>query len=177
MEQKEDISVYYHRVVIILHFGRGRFTMKKSLFKNPMLLFSMAILVVFAFNCTEEKATSNNTDTDGYTHLDLRGECLERPTTPDPVYGYMVLEANGNDLEIQHLDAYYNCCIGYAVDYQIENFNITAAEQDTAFSGCFCECYFNLKSTLFDLPGGLYTVTLLGIGGDTVGTDTVTVGG
>jgi hypothetical protein len=151
--------------------------MKESLFKNLMLLFSLAILMVFAFNCTEEKATSDDPEIEGYTHLDLRGDCVERSDSPDPVYGYMVLEANGNDLEIQHLDAYYNCCIGYAVDYQIENFNITAAELDTAFSGCFCECYFNLKSTLFDLPSGFYTVTLLGIGGDTVGVDTVTVGG
>ena len=137
----------------------------------------MAILMIFAFNCAKEKNPSNNTEIEGLAHQDIRGDCLNQPATPDPVFGYMVLEVQGNDLQIQHLDAYYNCCIGYAVDYHIDNFNITAAEMDTAFSPCFCECYFNLKSTVFDLDNGLYTVTLIGIGGDTVGTDTVTVSG
>jgi hypothetical protein len=151
--------------------------MKTLIYKNILPLFSAAILLVFALNCTEEKSTSNNIEIDGIAHQDIRGECLNRPATPNPVFGHLVLEVQGDNLQIQHLNAYYNCCIGYAVNYRIDNFNITAAELDTAFSGCFCECYFNLKSTLFDLQSGLYTVTLIGIPGDTVGIDTVTVGG
>lgn len=151
--------------------------MKSNFLKNRALLLSIAILMIFAINCTEEKGTSNNGGIEELAHQDIQGDCLNQPATPDPVFGYMVLEAQGNDLQIQHLDAYYNCCIEYAVDYQIDNFSITANETDIANNPCFCECYFNLKSTLFDLPGGLYTVTLIDIGGDTVGTDTVTVGG
>lgn len=151
--------------------------MKTLNFKNKLLLLGVVILLVFAFNCTDDKTTSNNTEIEGLAHQDIRGDCLNQPATPDQVFGYMVLEVQGNDLQIQHLDAYYNCCIEYAVNYSIENFNITANETDIAASPCFCECYFNLKSTLFDLDNGLYTVTLIGIGGDTVGTDTVTVSG
>ncbi|UCC80777.1 MAG: hypothetical protein JSW64_05310 [Candidatus Zixiibacteriota bacterium] len=151
--------------------------MKTVNFKYNLPISLLAILLILAFNCTKEKTTSNDAEIEGLIHQDIRGDCLSRPASPDPVFGYMVLEVQGNDLQIQHLDAYYNCCIEYAVNYQIDNFNITATETDIAASPCFCECFFNLKSTVFDLQSGLYTVTLIGIGGDTVGTDTVTVGG
>jgi hypothetical protein len=95
---------------------------------------------------------------------------------PHPLYPYMVLEAQGKDLRIHHINAYYQCCIFYTVEYAIDNFDITAAESDSG-PLCDCLCYFNLKSTVYDLKSGLYNVTLIGIRGDTVGIDTITVGG
>jgi hypothetical protein len=151
--------------------------MQRTNFRNYLILLATGIFLFFSFGCDGDKNLSNNAGIEELTHQDIQSDCLNQPESQDPVFGFMVLEVQGNDLQIQHLDAYYNCCIEYEVDYQIENFSITASETDIAASPCFCECYFNLKSTLFDLPNGLYTVTLIGIGGDTVGIDTVTVGG
>jgi len=149
----------------------------KNYFINLPILLIFAVMMTMPYSCTEDKNTSSNNGIEELAHQDIQSECLNRPATPEPVSGYMVLEVQGNDLEIQHLDAYYNCCIEYAVNYQIEDFDITAYESDAANTPCFCECYFNLKSTLFDLPNGLYTVTLIDMEGNTVGADTVSVGG
>jgi len=146
-------------------------------FMNLPILLIFTFIMILPYSCTEDKNPSNNNGIEELAHQDIQSECLNQPASPDPVFGYMVLEVQGNDLEIQHLDAYYNCCIEYAVNYQIEDFDITAYESDAANTPCFCECYFNLKSTLFDLPNGLYTVNLIDMEGNTVGTDTVSVGG
>jgi len=150
--------------------------MKNILMNLPILLI-FTLMMTLPYSCTEDKSPSSNNGIEELAHQDIQSECLNQPATPDQVFGYMVLEVQGNDLEIQHLDAYYNCCIEYAVNYQIENFDIIAYENDAANTPCFCDCYFNLKSTLFDLPGGLYTVTLIDMEGNTVDTDTVSVGG
>ncbi|MHA2344772.1 MAG: hypothetical protein ACXADW_23195 [Candidatus Hodarchaeales archaeon] len=126
--------------------------MKKTNFRNYLILLATGIFLFFSFGCDGDKNLSNNAGIEELTHQDIQSDCLNQPESQDPVFGF-------------------------EVDYQIENFSITASETDIAASPCFCECYFNLKSTLFDLPNGLYTVTLIGIGGDTVGIDTVTVGG
>lgn len=147
--------------------------MNKVHFRDYLILLIVASFLMLPCSCTEDK---NPSGIEGPAHQDSKSDCQNQPSTPDPVSGYLVLETMGNDLIIQHLNAFYNCCIEYAVDYQIENFDITAHETDTANTPCFCDCYFNLKSILFDMPEGLYTVTLIDMGGDTVGTDTVRVG-
>lgn len=151
--------------------------MRKIRFKDYLILSVVVSFMMLAGSCTEDKNPSSNSGIEELAHQDIQSECLNQPAISDPVFGYMVLEVQGNDLEIQHLDAFYNCCIEYAVNYQIENFDITAYESDAANTPCFCDCYFNLKSTLFHLPEGLYTVTLIDMEGNTVGSDTVTVGG
>nr|MBN2276376.1 hypothetical protein [candidate division Zixibacteria bacterium] len=108
-------------------------------------------------------------------HQDIRGECLRYDPPPDSA-DYMVTEVIGNDLYIYHFNAYYNCCLAYVVDYEIEDYNITAVESDTG-APCDCICYFDLKTILYDLDDGEYVVRLIGIEGDTVGVDTVTVNG
>jgi hypothetical protein len=90
--------------------------------------------------------------------------------------GYMYAEAEGNDLHIHHMNAYYNCCIGYQVNYQISEFEITAVEADTG-TPCYCLCYFNFESILYDLEDGNYLVRLIGLEGDTVGVEYVTIPG
>ncbi|UCE65867.1 MAG: hypothetical protein JSU85_13560 [Candidatus Zixiibacteriota bacterium] len=151
--------------------------MKTLKYKNRILLPVIAIFAIWAVNCSKDDKTSGPHDNDGIVHLDIRGDCLNVPSSAQADSGYMVLEAVGNDLHIHHMDAYYNCCIAYAVDYRIDNFDIAASELDTADSPCYCDCYFNLESILYNLDHGLYNVALIGIHGDTVGIDTVTVGG
>jgi len=87
---------------------------------------------------------------------------------------YVSIEVIGNDLHINHMNAYYNCCLEYYVQYDINGSYITALESDTGMP-CWCICYFNVKSVLYDLENGEYIVTVIGIEGDTLGVDTVTV--
>jgi hypothetical protein len=87
----------------------------------------------------------------------------------------MVLEAIGKNLIIHHMSASYQCCLVYYVEYDVANFYITAFEYDVG-APCDCICPFNLKSILYDLEAGLYTVRLIGIEGNTIGLDSIMVG-
>ncbi|MFH2056015.1 MAG: dockerin type I repeat-containing protein [bacterium] len=90
--------------------------------------------------------------------------------------GYLYAEVLGNDLYLHHIDAEYQCCLGYLVEYEIDGFEITATESDTG-DLCDCICDFDLTSVLYDLEDGEYIVTLIGIYGDEIGVDTVVVAG
>jgi hypothetical protein len=111
----------------------------------------------------------------GYEHEEIRGDCIGE-LTADEDSSYMVLEMIGNDLHIHHMNAFYQCCLDYFVEYLIADYDITAVEHDLG-EYCWCYCFFNLESILYNLREGFYTVCLIGIYGDTVGVDTVTVGG
>jgi hypothetical protein len=109
----------------------------------------------------------------GNIHEELQTGCLAyEPTRDDTDYVYF--EVLGNDLHIRHINAYYNCGLAYVVDYTIGDFNVYAIESDTG-EPADCYCYFNLESVLYDLADGEYTVTLIGIAGDTLKTGTVVV--
>ena len=89
----------------------------------------------------------------------------------------MLVELIGNELHVYHLNAYYQCCLGYQADFKIEGYDIVVQESDTA-DPCYCMCYFTLEAVmpgLYDLPAGYYTVTLIDVTGDTVGTDTLSI--
>jgi len=84
------------------------------------------------------------------------------------------VEVIGNDLLVHHNHATYQCCLEYKVDwYQADNV-LTGFEADT---GDLCDCYcpFHLTSMIYDLPAGEYSIILIGIEGDTVGTTVVTI--
>ena len=80
----------------------------------------------------------------------------------------------GNDIWVYHDSAYYQCCLDYSVEYVISDSVITGFERDLG-DPCNCLCYFNLKSVVYDLPPGTYTLVLIGIAGDTVGADLVVI--
>jgi len=108
-----------------------------------------------------------------HLHAEFQTDCLYyEPVKDDTAYVYF--EVLGNDLHIRHIDAYYNCGLAYVVDYTVEDFVIYAVEGDTG-EPADCICYFNLESVLYDLADGEYTVTLIGIYGDTLKTGTVIV--
>lgn len=148
--------------------------MKKIKYKNLIILLPIFLYAVYASNCTNDN--SSNPNSNGIVHIDNRGDCLSLLSSTETDSGYMVLEVDGNDLKIRHMGAYYQCCLLYTVDYTIDNYDLTAVESDTG-QLCDCYCYFNLESDVYGLKGGLYYVTLMGIFGDIVGVDTITVGG
>lgn len=108
------------------------------------------------------------------TLIGIEGDTVGVDTLVISDSDYVSIEVIGNDLHINHMNAYYQCCLGYYVQYDINGSYITALESDTG-DLCDCYCYFNLRSVLYDLENGEYVVTVIGIEGDTIGVDTVTV--
>ncbi len=108
--------------------------------------------------------------------LASQSDCLSEHDIGDSTE-YMWIELIGNDLHVHHKNAYYQCCLGYDVNFTVQGYSIIAREIDTG-EFCDCYCYFNLESVL---PGleitepCEYVVTLLGIDDDTVGVDTLKI--
>jgi hypothetical protein len=119
------------------------------------------------------------------THVEaIQSGCLGQysvPSTlaepgPDSVES-MHVEAIDGDLVIHHINAWYQCCPIYAVEYEIEDNHITVQELDLFWpEGCKCMCYFNFEATISFLADGEYVVTLIHWDGDTVGVDTAVIG-
>ena len=115
------------------------------------------------------------------TLIGIEGNTVGVDTVEIGEHGYMFAEASGNSILISHMNAFYNCCLDYQVEYEFNGNNITAYEYDRG-DPCFCMCYFNLHSAVLDLEDGEYVVTLIGdpnepTNGDTIGVDTVSVPG
>ncbi len=123
-------------------------------------------------------------DTVGVDTAYVTGETIHHQETQSGCLSYakddptdtVFFEILGNDLYTYHRNAYYNCGLAYLVDYEVSDFTIRATEADTGMPAD-CICYFNLKSVLYDLPDGEYTVTLVDIYGVEIGWDTVVIDG
>jgi len=109
----------------------------------------------------------------GCSHEDVQSECLEYQTRDDDS-STVLIQVVENDLKIIHLNAWYQCCLEYKVDFTFDGPNITAVESDTGFE-CDCICHFNLRSTLYDVDPGEYVVFVIGIYGDTLATGAIVV--
>ncbi|MBN2227470.1 MAG: hypothetical protein JW763_08900 [candidate division Zixibacteria bacterium] len=118
--------------------------------------------------------TAEVTGEEAFTHEETQSGCLEyaKDDPTDTVF----FEVVGNDLHTFHRNAYYNCGLAYLVEYKVADFHIRATEADTGMPAD-CICYFNLKSVLYDLPDGEYTVTLVDVYGTEIAWDTIVVDG
>lgn len=100
-----------------------------------------------------------------------QSKCLEATNGTESMYAELI----DGVLRVYHQNAFYQCCLKYAVSYSVEDRYITATESDTG-QVCDCTCLFNLESTFAGITPYAtedWIVTLVGIGGDTVGVDTV----
>ena len=111
----------------------------------------------------------------GCRHDEVTGFCdMEKEQTTSPTV--ITFEVIGHNLFITHYDAYYQCCLGYDVEYQLNGNQIIAQEVDLG-SPCDCYCDFDiLQSVFYNLSEGEYMVTLIGIEGDTLAGTSVQVG-
>ncbi len=113
-----------------------------------------------------------------------QGECIAFPELgEEDSTEYMYAEIVGDDLHVHHFNAYYNCCMMYAVTAQIENtpggYYVTVQEADTTNNPCYCMCYFNLEAVIYLIEiqePTMYIVELIHGDGYTVGIDTVWIG-
>jgi len=107
-------------------------------------------------------------------HTDIQGDCLTLKANQD-VAEEMIVEVSGDTITVYHNGAYYQCCLEYQVDYLVTGPIIWAIERDTGFE-CDCICYFDLQSSSWGYPEGNYTLIMLGIEHQIVGTAPVTIG-
>jgi hypothetical protein len=98
--------------------------------------------------------------------------CHDNPADSDP--DEVIITVSGNDVIVLHKDAFYNCCYTIWVDLVQEGnvFNLYEHESGTP---CFCMCYFDITTTIYDLQPGTYTINVYNAEGEYVGGGTITV--
>lgn len=109
-------------------------------------------------------------------HTEIGGPCLDSAGAYDGPASErgMYIEAVGNDLHVYHPGAYYQCCLGYYVQYYQYGNHFIGYETDVN-ELCDCYCPFDLESTIHNLVAGEYVVTLYDIEGDLLGVDTAVI--
>jgi len=109
----------------------------------------------------------------------LSGTCLDSSsaaqTGDDRSRGSLRAYGIGDSLFVYHDDAFYQCCLGYKVDFYISDHQVWVIESDTGVS-CDCYCKFNLSAKTGGFAPGEYTVTLIGLDGEIVGSTIVLLG-
>ncbi len=109
----------------------------------------------------------------GLPYEDYDSGCLgKQEKSGDTMY----VEVDGFDIHVHHDNAYYDCCLGYSTTNNVNYDTFIITEHDT-IPECDCYCYFNLETVIPDVLPGTYVIQLIGLGGETVGVDTVAVGG
>jgi len=111
----------------------------------------------------------------GCLHDEVQGTCfMDGQMSADS--SYVDFKVIGHNLFITHHWAYYQCCLSYYVEYQLNGNTILAQEIDL---GDLCDCYCDfdiLKSVFYGLENGQYQVILLGLEGDTLAVASIEVG-
>jgi hypothetical protein len=102
----------------------------------------------------------------------IKGTCKQMPTYPDP--DSIIITVSGRNVTVLHADAFYNCCYEITtevvqVDYDINIYEHTSGEP------CYCMCYWDVSTTIYDLLPGTYTISVYNADGEYVGGGTVTV--
>jgi hypothetical protein len=104
-----------------------------------------------------------------------KGDCKGTPTYPDP--DSIVITVSGNDIIVQHFDAFYNCCLTISTQVEQNGYDINLYESETGDYPCYCLCYYDLETTIHDLDSGTYTVSVYNAEGEYVGGGTATIQG
>lgn len=101
-----------------------------------------------------------------------QSNCFDHPTYSDP--DSIILTVSGNDIIILHKDAFYNCCYAISVEV-VQQGNVFNLYEHESGDPCFCMCYFDITTTIYDLNSGTYTINVYNAEGHYVGGGTVTI--
>jgi hypothetical protein len=61
---------------------------------------------------------------------------------------------------VHHDSAFYNCCAKFAFQVERNHDTLDFIEADTASTGCYCLCYFDLRAAAAGVAPGNYTARL-----------------
>jgi hypothetical protein len=104
----------------------------------------------------------------------IKGDCTEEPTYSDP--DSIIITVSGDDITVLHVDAFYNCCFEITTEVVQVEYDINLYEH-TSGDPCYCLCYYDLETTIYDLLPGTYTINVYNDQGEYVGGGTVTIEG
>lgn len=102
----------------------------------------------------------------------IKGDCKDSPTYPDP--DNIIITVSGNDITVLHADAFYNCCLTITTEVVQEGYAINLYESESG-DPCYCMCYYDLETTIYDLEAGTYTISVYNANGEYVGGGDATV--
>jgi hypothetical protein len=105
----------------------------------------------------------------------IKGDCTEEPTYSDP--DSIIITVSGDDITVLHVDAFYNCCLNITTEVVQQGYVINLYEDEWGDDPCYCLCYYNLETTIYDLLPGTYTINVYNDLGEYVGGGTVTIEG
>lgn len=105
-------------------------------------------------------------------HTTSQSDCYDNPTYSDP--DSIIITVSGNDIIVLHKDAFYNCCVEILVEV-VQNGNVFNLYEHESGDHCYCMCYFDITTTIYDLAPGTYTTNVYNAEGEFVGGGTVTI--
>jgi hypothetical protein len=101
-----------------------------------------------------------------------QSDCYDNPTYPEP--DSVIITVSGNDIIVLHKDAFYNCCFEISVEV-FQDGNVFNLYEHESGDPCYCMCYFDITTTIYDVEPGVYTINVYNAEGEYVGGGTVTV--
>ena len=101
-----------------------------------------------------------------------QSDCYDNPTYPDP--DSVIITVSGNDIIVLHKDAFYNCCFEISVEV-VQDGDVFNLHEHESGDPCYCMCYFDITTTIYDVEPGTYTINVYNAEGEYVGGGTVTV--
>ena len=101
-----------------------------------------------------------------------KGTCRQTPTYPNP--DSIIITVSGQSITVLHVDAFYNCCFEITTEVVQAGFDINVYEY-TSGDPCYCMCYWDVTTTIYDLAPGTYTISVYDADGDYVGGGTATI--
>lgn len=102
-----------------------------------------------------------------------KGECKDSPTYSDP--DSIEIIVSGNDITVFHFDAFYNCCLTVTTEVAQDGYVINLHEHEFGDDPCYCLCYYDLETTIYDLEAGTYTISVYDADGEYVGGGTAAI--
>ncbi len=111
----------------------------------------------------------------------LQGECKADLYQGPPEFSADTLEDSvlvwfsGNAVWVMHKNAFENCCSGIVTEVVQTSQGFDVFEHDTSTNPCYCLCYFDIVTTIHDVPSGVYLIRVFDTAGNFVGEDAVVV--
>lgn len=81
----------------------------------------------------------------------------------------VVVWFNADTVWVMHKNAFENCCSEILSDVERTPQGFDVREYDTATSYCYCLCYFDLVTTIYEVGPGIYVIRVFDTAGDCVG--------